>query len=52
MLHDPKSGVFNKFGVEGWPTNIVIDRKGKVVYAESGGELKDIEAAVTKALGM
>ena len=50
VVHDPKSVVFNKFGVSGMPANVVVDRKGKVVASVEGADIKAIEAAVAKAL--
>ena len=33
------------------PANLVIDRKGKIVYSkDAGGEIKELETAIAKAL--
>jgi peroxiredoxin len=50
VVHDKNSAVFEKFGVEPLPTNIVIDRKGRVVYSKGEVDLKGLEAAVQRAV--
>jgi len=50
VVHDVKGTIHTTFGVEGQPTNILVDRQGKVVYAEVGAEIQAIEAAVTSAV--
>lgn len=51
IVHDPKITVFDKFQVEPLPTNIVIGRDGKVVFAQEGADVKALDAAIVKALG-
>jgi peroxiredoxin len=50
VVQDKKMAVFEKFKIEPIPSNVVIDRKGKVVAAVEGADLKTIEAAIVKAL--
>jgi peroxiredoxin len=50
VVHDTKTAIFEKFQVEPIPSNVIIDRKGKVVAAIEGADLPAIEAAVSKAL--
>lgn len=50
IIHDAKSVVFDKFGVQGYPTNIVIGKDGKVLSIIEGADTKKIDAAVTQAL--
>lgn len=51
VVHDPKSAVYNKLGVSAAPTNVLVDRSGKVVYSREGGDITALEAAVTRAMG-
>jgi peroxiredoxin len=50
VVQDPPYAIFEKFGVEGTPSNIVIDRKGKVVAAIEGLNTKALDAAVASAM--
>ena len=50
VLHDPNDTVFKKYGVSAIPANVVIDRKGKVVFTVEGADIKAIDAAIVKAL--
>lgn len=50
VVHDVKSAVFQKYGVEPIPANVVINRKGRVVGSVEGAKLPQIEAAIKKAL--
>jgi hypothetical protein len=50
VVQDPPYAIFEKFGVEPMPANVVIDRKGKVVAAIEGLNTKALDAAVEKAL--
>jgi peroxiredoxin len=50
VLHDPSDAVFKKYGVSAIPANVVIDRKGKVVFTVEGADIKAIDAAIVKAL--
>lgn len=52
VVQDPAYAIFEKFGVEPMPTNIVIDRQGKVVASIEGLDLKALDAAVAKALAL
>jgi peroxiredoxin len=49
MYYDRKGEADEVYGVKATSTVIVIDRKGKIVYAGAGGD-QDIEAAIKKAL--
>jgi peroxiredoxin len=50
VLHDVDGKVFGQFGVLGLPANLVVDRKGKVVYSFEGDNVKALESAVAKAM--
>lgn len=50
VIQDPPYTIFEKYGVEGIPANIIIDRKGKVVAAIEGLDTKALDAAVKKAM--
>lgn len=50
VVHDPKSAILKKFGVLGYPTNIVIGRDGKVKSVVESDKPELIEAAFKKAL--
>lgn len=50
IVHDPKSAILKKFGVIGYPTNIVIGRDGKVKAVVESDKPELIEAAFKKAL--
>lgn len=50
VVHDPKSAILKKFGVIGYPTNIVIGRDGKVKAVVESDKPEEIEAAFKKAL--
>ena len=50
MIQDPPYAIFEKYGVEGIPANVVIGRNGKVVAAIEGLDTKALDAAVNKAL--
>lgn len=40
--------VFENYGVQAYPTNYVLDSKGKVVYRDLGFDEKAIRAALEK----
>ena len=48
VVHDVDSKVFEKFGVLAVPANVVIDRKGKVVFTQEGAAIKPLEAALAR----
>jgi peroxiredoxin len=51
VLVDPqKSAVANSYGVEGVPTNVVIDRDGKIRYIQAGYDPNRIKQAIEEAL--
>ena len=50
MIQDGKTEIYKLFGVEAQPTNIVIDRKGKVVKVIEGADLPTLEAAIAGAV--
>jgi len=50
VLHDPKDAVYKKFGDPVAPSNVVIDRKGKIVFAHEGVDSKKLQEAVAKAV--
>jgi hypothetical protein len=50
VVHDPKSTLFTAYGVEGIPTNVIIDKHGKVVKVVEGADLPAIEAAINAAI--
>jgi cytochrome c biogenesis protein CcmG, thiol:disulfide interchange protein DsbE len=50
VLHDTAGKVHGQFGVLSLPANLVVDRKGKIVYSLEGDNIKALEAAVAKAV--
>ena len=50
VVHDAKATIWNKLGVVGQPTNIVVDRRGKVTKVVEGSDIPAIEAAIVAAL--
>ena len=42
VIVDKKMTVWNKFGVTGWPTIVIIDPNGTLVYRQSGEGQKDM----------
>jgi peroxiredoxin len=51
VLHDPKNKIFDAYKAEAVPTNVVIDRKGKIAWSkDTGVDFKAMEAAIVKAL--
>ena len=42
VIVDKKMAVWNKFGVTGWPTIVIIDPNGTLVYRQSGEGQKDM----------
>ncbi len=46
---DPTKKVVNAYGIQSWPTSILIDKDGKIVQI---GNPYGIEAAIEKALGL
>lgn len=50
VVHDTKTAIFEKFKVEPIPSNVVIDRNGKVVTSVEGADMPALEAAIKKAL--
>jgi peroxiredoxin len=51
VVQDAKMAVFEKFKIEPIPSNVVIDRAGKVVASVEGADIEAIEKAIVKALG-
>lgn len=51
VLHDPKNVVYEKFGVSLVPSNVVVDRSGKVVHVQESADAAKLDAAVRRALG-
>ena len=45
-LVDAQETVVNLFHIEGWPTTIVVDREGKVVYYNSGHDAEKLRDAL------
>jgi hypothetical protein len=50
-LVDAGDKVAGHYGVTGFPTNLVIDRRGIVQLAESGYDPGSLEQAVKRLLG-
>ena len=42
------NSIFARYGVEGFPTNYLIDRRGNVVYRSVGFDEKGLSAAMAK----
>lgn len=51
VVHDPKNAIYDRLGVTAAPTNILVDRSGKVIFVEEGADVPALEAAVAKAMG-
>jgi cytochrome c biogenesis protein CcmG/thiol:disulfide interchange protein DsbE len=47
-LVDAKDQAVNSFHLEGWPTTVLIDGDGKIVYYESGFEAEKLRDALRK----
>ncbi len=48
---DGDRGIWEAWGVTGWPTIVVLDAKGRVVWAESGEpDEKELESVIESAL--
>ena len=51
VVRDSEGKIYTAFKSEAVPANLVIDRKGKIVYSlDAGTDLKALEAAIVKAL--
>lgn len=50
VVQDPELKVFEKFGVEGMPANVIVGRNGKVVASIEGADIPALEKAIQKAL--
>lgn len=50
-LSDRKEEAVNSYHLDGWPTTVLIDRDGKVVYCESGYEPQKLRDAL-RAIGL
>jgi peroxiredoxin len=51
VIRDSEGKIYTAFKSEAVPANLVIDRKGKIVYSkDSAADLKGLEAAIVKAL--
>jgi thiol-disulfide isomerase/thioredoxin len=48
-LVDPNDRVVNMFHLGGWPTTILIDREGKIVFYEVGFESEKLRDALRSA---
>jgi hypothetical protein len=51
VIQDPKTAIFEKFGTQALPRNVIIDRAGKVVADIEGADTRAMDAAVAKAVG-
>jgi peroxiredoxin len=51
MLLDAEPGVTARYFVEAYPTTFVVDRKGRIVYRDLGGESPEkLRAAIGAAI--
>lgn len=51
VLNDYASLVWDLYGVQGWPTLVLIDPKGRIVGAVSGeGHIDEVDAAIAQLL--
>jgi peroxiredoxin len=51
VIRDSAGKIYTAFKSEAVPANVIIDRKGKIVYSKDAGtDLKGMEAALVKAL--
>ena len=50
VVQDKDAPIHEKFGVGALPSNVLLDRAGKVTYIQEGVELPKLEAAIKKAV--
>lgn len=51
IIRDSEGKIYTAFKSEAVPANVIIDRKGKIIYSKDAGtDLKGMEAAIVKAL--
>lgn len=51
VIRDSEGKIYTAFKSEAVPANLLIDRKGKIVYSKDAQpDLKGLEAAIIKAL--
>jgi len=51
VVNDAKQRIWNRFGVQSWPTLILIDPEGKAVWAHSGEiEFAELDAMMRRGL--
>jgi len=52
ILLDTEAKYAEKFSVEGVPTNVIIDKEGKVVYLQAGFDKEGLECKLKEVLGV
>lgn len=51
VIHDVEAEIFDKFGIEGLPANVLVGRDGKVIQTLEGFDEKALMSTVAKAMG-
>src|SRR5262249_34678820 len=52
VVQDNDSAIWNRFGVRGWPTTMLVDRQGVVRYQHIGeGAYDETEGMIRRLLG-
>ena len=51
VVQDNDSAIWRRFGVRGWPTTVIVDRKGVVRYRHIGeGAYEETESLIRRLL--
>jgi sugar lactone lactonase YvrE len=51
VIHDPEMRLWKAYGVRSWPTQVLIDRNGCIVGAQSGeGKVRQLDSFIQKLL--
>ena len=50
VVHDPSETVYKKFSISPIPANVVIDRKGRVVFVSEEANVRALESAVARTM--
>ncbi len=52
VIVDKKMKIWKDYGAEGWPTIVIIDQEGEIIYHKNGeGQLETISKTVDRLLG-
>jgi peroxiredoxin len=50
VVHDAKNQIHTQYGVDAHPTNIVVNKQGKIARVIEGADVPAIQAAIAAAL--